>query len=248
MTPVTLSRFDKGARAYTFIDTYKACLRNADDNCHSIESYMGGLIRQMHNHPDEPQGWSFATWRKGTNVASNLVGANAIVLEYALTKDDTDIVQRLHDKAERLGWAFFLIDTETKSGNTISVVWPTTTAITPAQYARLASIFAEEMDEYRMEHGSLAATHIIHVHRSTTPCVFAGTPLDPEKEIKRTAKLYQRLNARKYEGTRPLKPQGVTSSDAPQPIEDGLFVFFETPAEKVQREALEVMAQYGFKA
>lgn len=246
MTPVTLSRFDKGARAYTLIDSYKACLSSDGENCHSIEIYMIGLIRQMYNHPDEPQGWSFATWRKGTNVASNLVGANAIVLEYLLTKDDTEIVQRLHDRAQDMGWAFFILDTETMSGNTVSIVWPTTTAITPAQYARLASIFAEELDEYRMERGSLAATHIIHVHRTTTPCVFQGTPLDPEKEIKRTAKMYQRLNARKYEGARPLKRAGVTSSDEPQPIEDGLFVFFETPQEKVQREALEVMARYGF--
>lgn len=246
MTPVTLSRFDKGARAYTLIDSYKACLSSDGENCHSIENYMNGLIRQMYNHPDEPQGWSFATWKKGTNLASNLIEANAIILEYALTRDDTEIVERLHDKAKDLGWAFFLIDTETKSGNTISIVWPLTTGINTAQYARLASIFAEEMDEYRMEHGSLAATHIIQVHRTTTPIVVQGTPLDPEKEIKRTAKLYQRLNARKYEGARPAGQPTTQSENAPQPIEDGLFVFFETPQEKAQREALAVMARFGF--
>ena len=247
MTPVTLSRFDKSARAYTLVDTFKACLNNSTDNCHSIQSYMDGLIRQMWSQADEPSGWSFAEWRNGTNLSSNLVGAQAIILEYALSRDDTEIVQRLHDKAQDLGWAFILIDTETKSGNTISIVFPLTSPINQAQYARLASILAEELDEYGMEHGSLAATHIINVHRSTTPMVVQGTPLDPEKEIKRTAKMYQKLNARKFEGTRPTSRQFAESEEA-MAIQDGLFVFYETAEEKTQREALEVTAVYGFKS
>lgn len=178
-------------------------------------------------------------------MASNLVGANAIMLEYALSRDDTEIVQRLHDRASALGWAHFLIDTEAKSGNTITIVFPLTSHIDPAKFARLASILAEELDEYGMEHGCLAATHIIQVHRSTMSCVFPGTPLDPVKEIKRTAKMYQRLNARKYEGTRPVS-NSTTQGDGPLEIQDGLFVFFETPAEKTQRQALEVMARFGF--
>jgi hypothetical protein len=246
MTPITLSRFEKSARCYTMIDGYKACLSSEHDNCASIQGYMDGLIRQLYSQHDEPTGWSFAEWRKGTNLATNLIGANAIMLEYALSKDDSEIVTRLHDKASRLGWTFFLIDTETKQGNTITVVFPLTSLINQAQYARLASILAEQLDEYRMEHGSLAATHIVQVHRSTTPIVFHGTALDPEKEIKRTAKLYQRLNARNYEGTRPVSKPLTQSEDAPQAIEDGLFVFFEKPAEKAQREALEVMARFGF--
>ena len=246
MTTVTLSRFEKPARCFTGVDTYKACLSNADENCAPIQGYMDGLIRQLHNHADEPTGWSFASWRKGTNVASNLIGANAIMLEYALSRDDSEIVQRLHDRAEDLGWAHFLIDTEAKSGNTITIVFPLTSTIDQAQYARLASILAEQLDEYRMEHGCLAATHIVQVHRTTSPVVFFGTAMDPVKEIKRTAKMYQRLNARKYEGTRPVGKSFTQSEDAPQAIEDGLFVFFETPQEKTKREALEVMARYGF--
>jgi hypothetical protein len=246
MTPVTLSRFEKSARSYTYIDAYKACLSSADSNCATIERYMQGLITQMHNHADEPCGWSFAEWRKGTNVASNLVGANAILLEYAMKRDDTDLITRLHAKAQKLGWAFFMIDTETKNGNTLTVVWPLTSSVNQAQYARLASILAEEMDEYGMEHGCLAATHIINVHRQSTPIVIQGTPLDPVKEIKRTAKLYQRLNSRKYEGTRPVSKLTTPSENEPQAIEDGLFLFFETPKEKAQREALEVMARHGF--
>ncbi|MGW8278902.1 hypothetical protein ACWGK7_05340 [Sphingomonas aurantiaca] len=164
-----------------------------------------------------------------------------------MSRDDTEIVQRLHDRAEDLGWAHFLIDTEAKSGNTITIVFPLTSAIDQAQYARLASILAEQLDEYRMEHGCLAATHIVQVHRTTSPVVFTGTAMDPLKEIKRTAKMYQRLNARKYEGTRPSGKLLTQSEDAPQAIEDGLFVFFETPQEKTQREALEVMARYGFQ-
>lgn len=247
MTPITLSRFDKSARAFTFRDSYKGCLSNADDNCAPIEFYMEGLIKQLKTYADEPTGWSFAEWRKGTNVASNLVGANAIMLEYALPRDDTEIVQRLHDRAAALGWAHFLIDTESKSGNTITIVFPLTSHIDPAKFARLASILAEELDEYGMEHGCLAATHIVQVHRSTISCVFPGTPLDPVKEIKRTAKMYQRLNARKYEGTRPARKLAA-QGDGPLEIQDGLFTFFETPQERKHREALEIMAQYGFQA
>lgn len=247
MTPITLSRFDRSARCFTLVDSYKACLSNSDDNCAPIQGYMDGLISQLYTQHDEPTGWSFATWRKGTNLASNLVGANAIMLEYALSRDDSEIVQRLHDKARDLGWTFFLIDSETKSGNTITIVFPLTSQVTPAQYARLSSILAEQLDEYRMEHGCLAATHIIQIHRTTTSAVFHGTPLDPEKEIKRTAKMYQRLNARKYEGTRPTG-KATQSETGPVAIEDGLFVFFETPEEKAKREALEVMARYGFQA
>ncbi len=248
MTSVSLSRFEKSARCFTLIDNYKACLSNADENCAPVQGYMDGLIRQLHNHTDEPTGWSFATWRKGTNVASNLVGANAVMLEYALSRDDTEIVQRLHDKARDLGWAHMLIDTETKSGNTITLVFPLTSQIDQAQYARLASILAEQLDEYRMEHGCLAATHIVQVHRTTSPVVFSGTAMDPVKEIKRTAKMYQRLNARKYEGTRPSGKLLTQNENAPQAIEDGLFVFFETPQEKARREAFEVMARYGFQS
>jgi len=246
MTPITLSRFEKSARAFTYVDSYKGCLSNADDNCAPIGQYMDGLVRQLQNHPEEPTGWSFAIWSRGTNVASNLVGANAIMLEYALPRDDTEIVQRLHDRAAALGWAHLLIDTEAKSGNTITIVFPLTSHIDPAKFARLASILAEELDEYGMEHGCLAATHIVQVHRSTMSCVFPGTPLDPVKEIKRTAKIYQRLNARKYEGTRPVS-KSTTQGDGPLEIQDGLFTWFEKPHERKHREALEVRAQYGFQ-
>lgn len=168
------------------------------------------------------------------------------MLEYAMPADDTDIINRLHEKLNGLGWAYFLIDTEARRGNTLTAVIPLTSGINQAQYARLASIFAEQLDEYGMEHGCLAATHIVQVHRMTSPTVFQGTPLDPQKELKRTAKLYQQLNARKYEGTRPRRKLSTQSEDAPLAIEDGLFCFFETPAEKAQRQALEVMARYGF--
>lgn len=245
MTPITLTRFEKSSRCFTVIDSYKACLSNHDDNCAPIQSYMDGLTRQLWNHADEPTGWSFATWRRGTNLSSNLIGANAIMLEYALKRDDTEIVERLHDKAQRLGWAFFLIDTEAKSGNTITIVFPLTGQVTQAQYARLASILAEELDEYGMEHGCLAATHIVQVHRSTTPAVFQGTPLDPEREIKRTANLYQRLNARKYEGARPVGKPTTQSEATPTAIEDGLFCWFETPRERAQQEAFAIMARHG---
>lgn len=245
MTTVTLSRFYKGRNSYTFQDSYKGCLSNQDENCAPIQGYMDGLIAQMNHLADEPTGWSFAEWRKGTNLASNLIGAHAIILEYALDRDDTEIVQRLHDKAKALSWAFFMLDTETKNGNTITAVFPLTESIPQAQYARLASILAEELDEYGMEHGSLAATHIVHVHRMTSACVFTGRAMNPSAEIKRTAKMYQRLNARKFEGTRP-RSKTTTQSEGPLEIQDGLFTFYETPKERREREALEIMAQYGF--
>ncbi|WP_288484722.1 hypothetical protein [uncultured Novosphingobium sp.] len=245
MIPVTLTRFEKSSRAFTNVDSYKACLSSEHDNCHSIESYMTGLIIQLHNHHDEPTGWSFAQWRKGTNIASNLVGANAIMLEYAMPRDDTAIVSRLHEKASELGWAFFLIDTETKSGNTISIVFPLTSQINPKQYARLASILAEQLDEYRMELGSLAATHIVQVHRTSTPVVFPGECLDPEREIKRTAKSYQRLNARKFEGSRPAGKAATQNTNEPQFVEDDLFSWPVTAAEQRAMDADALLRSIG---
>lgn len=102
------------------------------------------------------------------------------------------------------------------------------------------------MDEYGMAHGCLAATHIIQVHRTSLCVTVRGRTLNPEAEIKRTAKLYQRLNALKYEGTHPAS-KSAQSEHEPQAIEDGLFVFYETKEEKAQREALAVMARYGFQ-
>jgi len=52
MTPITLSRFEKSARAFTFRDSYKGCLSNADDNCAPIESHMEGLIKQLKTYAD----------------------------------------------------------------------------------------------------------------------------------------------------------------------------------------------------
>lgn len=245
MTSVTLARFEKSSRVFTFVDSYKACLSNDHDNCHQIESYMTGLILQMNSHADEPTGWSFASWRKGTNTACNLVGANAIMLEYALTRDDTDIVNRLLEKASALGWAFFLIDTETKSGNTLTIVFPLTSLVNQKQYARLASILAEELDEYRMELGSLAATHIVQVHRTTTPAVIPGECMDPEAEIKRTAKMYQRLNARKFEGPRPLGKLASLATAEPQFIEDDMFSWPITPAEQRIMDADALLRRIG---
>lgn len=54
METITLTRFEKSTRAFTVIDSYKACLCNEHDNCHPIGTYMDGLIRQLRNHADEP--------------------------------------------------------------------------------------------------------------------------------------------------------------------------------------------------
>lgn len=249
MITTTLSRFERSSRAFTYIDNYQACLSAQDANCHPIQGYMDGLIRQLRNHPNEPTGWSFATWKAGTNLTSNLKGANAIVLEYAMPSHDTEIINRLRDRAEDMGWAYFLINTETRAGNTISIVWPLTSSINPQQYARLASIMAERVGEYRLEAGSLAATHIITVHASTLPIVVQGPALDGEAEIKRTAKLYQRLNARKWERHRPApqSPEERQHDEAGslEQSDDGLFLWPLSEAERRKRNADELLASLG---
>lgn len=225
MNPITLSRFEKSTKAYTLVDSYSACLSSTTTDCHSVQGYMDGLIRQLQRHSDEPTGWSFARWRRGNNAAVNLLEAHAVVLEYALPREDTEIVRRLHDRAKDLGWAFLLIDTENRAGNTITIAFPLTEGATVPQYGRLSAVLAEQLGEYGMVSGSLAATHIVHVHRSTTPAVFAGKILDPQSEILRTADLYQGQAARRFEGEGSGRSlTAIKPNDPPEPDET-LFVW-----------------------
>ncbi|MGT2513832.1 hypothetical protein ACVOMT_05875 [Sphingomonas panni] len=186
---------------------------------------MDGLIRQLQRHADEPTGWSFARWRRGNNAATNLLEAHAVVLEYALPREDTEIVRRLHDRAKDLGWVFFLIDTESRNGNTVTIVFPLTEGVTAAQYGRLSAVLAEQLGEYGMASGSLAATHIVHVHRSTTPAVFVGQVLDPQSEILRTADLYQGQIARRFEGQRSARSLKATEPNDLHEPDHPLFVW-----------------------
>lgn len=225
MNPIILSRFEKSTKAYTLVDSYCACLSSTATDCHSVQAYMDGLIRQLQRHADEPTGWSFARWRRGNNAAANLLESHAVVLEYALPREDTEIVRRLHDRAKGLGWAFFLIDTESRTGNTITITFPLTEGVTAAQYGRLSAVLAEQLGEYGMASGSLAATHIVHVHRHTTPAVFVGQVLDPQSEILRTADLYQDQIARRFEGQGSARSlTAISGGGSPEP-HDALFVW-----------------------
>jgi hypothetical protein len=204
---------------------------------------MDGLLTQLRKQPNEPRGWSFAKWGKGTNVSSNFREASAIMLEYPHSA-----FAQLKSKVEDLLWTHFWITTETKSRNTVTVVFPLTKPINDKQYARLASVLAFKIDEYGMEPGSLAAHHIVNVYETSMALVQDGPRdvLNPELLIKQTEREYQNQSARKFEGTAPTR-SGVQPT-TPKMVEDNLFLWPETDAERRQRELAEMEQRYGLRA
>lgn len=240
MSQITLARFEKSARCYTFNDAYAACVR-ASDRCHGIGAHMDGLIRQIQLYPDEPRGWSFASWARGTNISSNFKEAYAIVLEYPL-----DAFERLRGKVTLLGWTCIWITTETKTRNTITLAIPLNKPVNHKQYARLASVIAFKLDEYDMERGCIAAHHIVNVYATSIAVVEEGSRgvLDPVLFIKMTERDYQNQTARKFEGSAPGKAS-MPVPVATVMVADDLFAWPESDAERIKRELAEIEAKLG---
>lgn len=230
--PITLTRFNKD-RVYTRENyDFTGCI-DASDRCHCIFQYMQSCLSRMLD-PKEPKGWSFAKWRSGTNVGSNFIEASAIMLEYPLTA-----WERLMPKMAEEGWTHFWISTQTKNSNTVTLVLPLRSTVGDKQYARIASIFAQKLDEYGMEEGTLAAHHIIHPYRTSVIERVDGHRglIDPLHFIKMTERQYQRKDSLKYEGDRPAN-HGAAKVQVNAPVytsdDAGLFVWAMTDKEKAE--------------
>lgn len=205
MTSITLSRFYVNPLSYRYVDGYVACLDpNAGTNCPGIDGYMAGLAAQMSRYTDEPRAWSFGQWTRGNNEAKNWICGTAIALEYRIVGGNLDIVDRLHDRAEALGYAHLLLDSLTRAGKpTITIVFPLTDTVNEKQYARLAAVLMEELSVYGSASGNMAATHLIHRDAASGHLIFDGAVIAPAAKIKETEKLYQNMDCRRFEGGGP---------------------------------------------
>lgn len=233
MTKIVLTRFNSNPRSYSKQDAYVACWKDQPtDNCPSIGDYLNGLIQQMKQFRDEPTAWSFSEWSgRGTNnTIANWIAATAVVLEYR-GNDQVQVVADLHTRATDLGYAHIIMNSRSRKGeHTITIVFPLTEAISnEKQYARLASVLSEELNQYHAASGNMAATHLIEVDADCTVAAIEGAVIAPRQKIKETAKLYQSMNPDRFcaasaKASAQLYEPTVTSHD-------GLFEFPATPAE-----------------
>ena len=239
MYNITLTRFNVNPFSYSYADQYRGCWKSTNGDCHGIDGYMDGLIKQMARHTDEPAAWSFSEWkpRKATNnKAENWLRATAVILEYNTKNDAAEVAVALHDKATSLGYAHILMYSKSRNGDaTTTIIFPLAEAIDDKQYARLASVLMEELGQYRAASGNMAMTHLIHVDETCSFVAADGAVIAPAPKIKDTFKLYQSMDCKRFEassakaGVQLVAPM-VTSSD-------GLFEFPETAAERILRQA-----------
>ena len=245
MTSITLTRFNVNPRSYSYQDSYRACLdATAGANCHSIQSYMNGLMSQMQNHPGEPAAWSFSEWTRGNNTAEYWQAATAIVLEYRIKGDAAEIGLALHDRAVALGYAHIIMDSLSRQGDrTATIVFPLTERVTKEQYARLASILMEELGQYRAASGNMAFTHLIHVDHLCDQLFVSGAVIAPKAKIKETEKAYQNMDPRRFEAGGPAAAAHLVA-----PIltsHDGMFEWAPNAADKAQMDANTLLASIG---
>lgn len=221
MNTMTITPFYNGPRAYSRATPYRAPVEPATRMRHVIQ-YIDNLVVQARHHSG-PTGVSFATWRGTNNADSSFVEAHALALDYRV-----EVFEELREAADRLGVArvWFTGENKARSLNTITLVIPFTGPATKAQYERIASCIAKELDAYGLIDGALAVNHIVNVHATTLTAYERGEVLDPEAFIRRTAKLYQARDAKKYHApSRPARAADVQLSRSFVASDDGLWEF-----------------------
>ena len=223
MTPLTITRFNVGPRAYSKQDVYKACWKTEpEDNCHGIDGYLNGLLKQMAHFPDEPAAWSFSEWKgKGcNNHKENWLSASAVVLEYR-GKDLAQVAADLNTRAKSIGYAHLLLDSLSRKGEkTITIIFPLTENVNKDQYARLAAVLSEELGQYRAAEGNMAVSHLIHMDKDCAIHLEEGAVIAPRQKIKETEKLYQSMDPRRFEAGGPSAGAQIAE---PCVTHDGLF-------------------------
>ena len=236
MNTITITRFHSGKRGYTKADAQKVPV-DPTGRLEQVVQFIENAVTQLRYGCGEPRGLAFASYRgsKCVNREANLIEVSALALDYHL-----DRFEELRVAALKLGYAHLFVTTEDRAQttNAITLVIPFSAPLSAKQYARLASCIATELGVYGLLEGALAATHIINVYATTMTAFERGEILDGEAYIKRTAKDFQGMDARKYERDAP--PSRAAQAQLERPTftsEDGLFEWPETDAEAIIRRA-----------
>lgn len=219
MTTMTITPFYNGPRAYSRAQPYKAPV-TPSGRMTVLTQYLENLVVQARHHAG-PTGVSFATWRGSSNTDANFVEAHALALDYQVAQ-----FEALRDAADGLGWArvWFTGENKARTTNTITLVLPFAAPATKAQYERIASCVAKELDTYGLIDGALAVNHITNVHATTLTAYERGEVLDPQEYIRRTARLHQARDAKKYHAVR--RPASAVRAQVDHPYvtsDDGLW-------------------------
>lgn len=248
-----LTRFDVTRDGYSLVDSYLADWNPTShhDNggkTYDIAGYLFGAVGLMKDFPNEPKAWGFGRYNGKTgseNEKANWVETRTIKLEY-YAKDRPQKRRELHEAAERLGYAHCVFDSSDRYGaTTVAIILPLTEAINQGQYARLATVFAFELNHWRAVDGYSSMTHLAHVDKDCVIETFEGAVISPSAKIKETKNLYQHINSKHFCAGGPkavahLVPPVITSHD-------GLFEWTATPVETAQRTADELLASIGVK-
>jgi hypothetical protein len=252
MNTIEITRFDSGRRGYTKADASKVPV-NPEGRLEAVVLHIENAVAQLRYGQGQPRGLSFAGYRgsRCINRDSNITGVYALALDYKIGQ-----IEKVVEAADRLGYAHLIVITENRAQteNAVSLVIPFTAPLNVGQYARIASCIATELGVYGLLEGALAATHIINVHATTTTAFVRGEILDGEAYIKRTAKDFQGMDARKFEGKEPIARQAArVQMERPTfTSHDGMFEWNTTDADLIVMQAHQAihgtvpdLTQYG---
>lgn len=163
----------------------------------SLEDAMEGLIQMQRETAGQPHLWSFSDY-KATHRKEGITATTAIPLEYSIASED-----EVRAAVKNLAWACYIIETENKTGNTITVVFPLVQPITDAKdYSRLASILAVGIGAPRLAQGCGAITYLIQPRPFAKVEYHDGIMVDAAERI--TAYQGEWIEIEKFEADRVL--------------------------------------------
>ncbi|WP_221234699.1 hypothetical protein [Sphingomonas aerophila] len=102
-----------------------------------------------------------------------------------------------------------------------------------SQYSRIASCIATELSVYGLVEGALAATHIVNIHATSLTGFERGELLDGAAYIQRTARMFQRQDARRFERTTARSAAAAQIETPHYTCSDDMFAWPVTKAEQV---------------
>jgi hypothetical protein len=220
---ITLTRFNKTAGGYRKLSSADLPLGDA-----TAQAMTEAALVAANDPKTQLQAWSFCQFLSGKMSSETWRAGTAIILEYMLANHDDpateDRVNALIRGAHRTQLGFFIGDTQTRYfDRTISLVFPLLEPVSPARYARLASVLAAQIDQYEAASGIIAHTHLVHCHQGSSWSWSDGPTISPDSFIRLTKDEAQTIDPQQFERRRPAAaptqaPTGVDS-------DDGLFAW-----------------------
>ena len=242
MSTVTITRFNnvkakktghfRGKQGYSAAD---ACIVpiDTDNRCHAIVDFIDNAVVQL-RHGTAPSGISFCSWKGMDNKDTSFTAAYALALDYRLDRFDG-----LRERAAALGFAHLLITSENKARtlSAITLVIPFVAPVSKPTYERIASCIVTELGIYGLLEGALAVNHVINIHGTTMTAFERGALMDAEAYRASTARMYQGMDARKYESTAPAPAVAAQIERPFFTTNDGLFEMPCTDADMIVMRA-----------